>query len=84
MGFALALHETGGQAVEFPVDSRGERIEGGGVAIGPGEKKLGGFRNRGVGAHVASGYRLKNILKARYGFQGRFPHGGQENEDGAN
>src|ERR1035438_2846779 len=38
--FALTLHERRRHAAQFAIDARSERVQGPGVAIGPGKKKL--------------------------------------------
>jgi hypothetical protein len=53
--FALPLHEIDGQAVEFLVDARRERIERGRIAAGPCEEKLRRIRDLRVHDLLASG-----------------------------
>ena len=54
--FALPLHEIYGQAVEFLVNARRERIERGRIAAGPCEKKL--RRISDLRVHSHSGFRI--------------------------
>jgi len=51
----LAVHEVEGEAAEFLVHARSERIERGRVAVCPGQKKLRSFRNSRVHEEVAPG-----------------------------
>jgi hypothetical protein len=50
----FAFHQRCGDALELAVNVRRESVEGGGVALGPGEKKLRGFRRFGVQEDLAS------------------------------